>query len=119
MNLIDKGTYEYKYESFHKIFLDGFLHNTSQTIKVGSVGSIDVLMLMIENHMDITWLNLHLHHKPSKKKICSGKVIEYGELVSKVRYLIIFIVRSGWYVTPVYGNIERVISLRNFIQSDI
>ena len=24
MNLIDKGTYEYKYESFHKIFLDGF-----------------------------------------------------------------------------------------------
>ena len=41
MDFIGKGTDKKEYEAYQKIFLYGFINNTTQTIKVGSIGDID------------------------------------------------------------------------------
>ena len=53
------------------------------------------------------------------EKIIDVKVSESGELLSCVGYLSTTIEHPIFYTTPIYGNIETIIPLRNFIQRNI
>ena len=52
-------------------------------------------------------------------KTTDVKVFVSNELVSNGRYFSPYISYKRWYVNTRYGNIERILSLINVIQSDI
>ena len=55
---------EEKYESAHKFVLDSFF---KQHFKISNLGQFMTLILTIDTHINITWLNLNLHRTPFKK----------------------------------------------------
>ena len=96
------------------ISLYGFVNNTSQTIQVGSVGYLDADNRNSHGYYIVQFLSLPYNHQ--ENKTIDGKVIESGELVSKVGYFSTDISHSISCVNKREGNIKTTISLINVIK---
>ena len=95
----------------------GFVNNTAQYIKVGSIGAIGDY----NRHSHGCYI-FEFSSSPyilQNNKTNDGKFVESGELVMNGRNFIPSISYLIWYFTPGEEIIKTNISLRNVIKSDM
>ena len=64
MGFIELVAYEEEHKSANKSLLGGLVKTKAQIIQVWFIGAI---YTKIDTHMDLVWLNLHIHHITCKK----------------------------------------------------
>ena len=71
-------------------------------------------MLTIDTHMDIIWLNWHIHHTPlNKTNPLIGKSLGTMNYYPK-KLLESCHISVKWYVTPIDENIENIYTTDKF-----